>query len=58
MYFLESSETPSGLPDGPTYKTFEIRMNDFHVPGDHTYYNCMLFKLPNFGKKHHIVKVS
>lgn len=33
-------------------------MKDFHVPGDHTYYNCKIFKVPNFKKKHHIVKIE
>lgn len=31
-------------------------MKNFHVPGDHTYYNCMLFKVPKLENKHHIVK--
>ncbi|XP_039268984.2 DBH-like monooxygenase protein 1 homolog [Styela clava] len=56
MYFLQSPERPTDLPVGPVYETFDILVSDFKIPANDTYYNCKLFKLPAFTKKHHIVK--
>ncbi|XP_039270543.2 DBH-like monooxygenase protein 1 homolog [Styela clava] len=56
MYFLQSSGTPSGFPVGPEYNTFEVRATEFTIPSEDTYYNCKLFRLPDFGGKQHIVK--
>nr|XP_039270544.1 DBH-like monooxygenase protein 1 homolog [Styela clava] len=56
MYFLQSSGAPTGLPVGPEYNTFEVRASEFTIPSEDTYYNCKLFKLPDFGGKQHVVK--
>nr|XP_039269709.1 DBH-like monooxygenase protein 1 homolog [Styela clava] len=59
MHLLESPNRPKGnLPSGPTYKTLDIAVSDFTIPPRQTYYNCRLFKVPDFQKKHHIVKIE
>nr|XP_039269063.1 DBH-like monooxygenase protein 1 homolog [Styela clava]XP_039269064.1 DBH-like monooxygenase protein 1 homolog [Styela clava] len=56
MFFLQSSGVPTGLPVGPVYNTFEVLATEFTIPSEDTYYNCKLYKLPDFGGKQHIVK--
>nr|XP_039270019.1 DBH-like monooxygenase protein 1 homolog [Styela clava] len=56
MFFLQSSRAQNGLPVGPDYNTFEVLATEFTIPSEDTYYNCKLYKLPDFGGKQHIVK--
>nr|XP_039270018.1 DBH-like monooxygenase protein 1 homolog [Styela clava] len=56
MFFLQSSGTITELPIGPEYKTFDVLATEFPIPTEDTYYNCKLYKLPDFDGKQHIVK--
>ncbi|KAJ8300644.1 hypothetical protein KUTeg_022163, partial [Tegillarca granosa] len=37
-------------------KTFVFSNRNFHVPAKDTTYHCTTFKLPDLGKKHHMIK--
>nr|XP_039269147.1 DBH-like monooxygenase protein 1 homolog [Styela clava] len=56
IYFFEPSTNFADLPTGPTYDTFDVLASNFLIPAERTYYNCILYKLPDFGGKQHIVK--
>ncbi|XP_077969383.1 DBH-like monooxygenase protein 1 homolog isoform X2 [Styela clava] len=56
MFFLQSSGTVTELPIGPENKTFDVLATNFSIPSEDTYYNCKLYKLPDFDGKQHIIK--
>ncbi|CAL1540453.1 unnamed protein product [Lymnaea stagnalis] len=47
-------ETP--LPDDVT--TVEFLNKDFALPGEDTHYRCRMFKVPDLGQKHHVIRVE
>jgi len=61
MILLESAGTGgNNFPEGEeeTHEYFDCLNEEFEVPAERTYYNCKLFKIPEFTKKQHMVKVK
>ena len=54
---LEASGDPSWITRVETGEV-ELRSGNISLPAIDTYYNCRLFRLPNFSKKHHLISVS
>ncbi|XP_078495984.1 DBH-like monooxygenase protein 1 homolog [Ciona intestinalis] len=46
------------VPANEQHQHFDLSNEGIQVPAVDTYYNCRLFKLPDFTKKHHIVRVE
>jgi len=57
MILLDYSGSTTNVPANETRYSFDLLNSNFSLPAVDTYYNCKLFKLPEFQSKQHIVKV-
>jgi len=58
MILLDYSGPATRVPANETHYSFDLLNSNVSVPAADTYYNCKLFKLPEFQSKQHIVKVG
>jgi len=58
MILLDYSGPATNAPANETHFFFDLLNSNFSLPTADTYYNCKLFKLPEFQSKQHIVKVG
>jgi len=58
IILLDYSGPAINVPANEIHYSFDLLNSNFRVPAVDTYYNCKLFKLPEFQSKQHIVKVS
>ena len=58
IILLDYNANATNAPANETHYSFDLLNNNFSVPAVDTYYNCKLFKLPEFQSKQHIVNVG